>query len=175
MNFGSDNASGVHPRIMAALAAANEGAAASYGRDALTAQAVEAVREMLGAPDAAVFLLGTGRIMGASGLIAGVLAPGDGATPWLERALFVMGLVGAPALLVATGAGQGVAPLVGLPVLVVAGLLVGFGSRLANGCTSGHGVCGVSRLAPRGIAATATYMGFGAVGVLVARLLGLAP
>ena len=47
MNFGSDNASGVHPRIMAALAAANEGAAASYGRDALTAQAVEAVREML--------------------------------------------------------------------------------------------------------------------------------
>ena len=119
---------------------------------------------------AAVFLLGTGRIMGASGLIAGVLAPGDGATPWLERALFVMGLVGAPVATSSAGA-----PLVGLPVLVVAGLLVGFGSRLANGCTSGHGVCGVSRLAPRGLAATFTYLGFGVVGVLIGRALGVAP
>ena len=75
MNFGSDNASGVHPRIMAALAAANDGAAASYGRDALTAQAVEAVREMLGAPDAAVFLLGTGT--GANALALAQLCP-----PW---------------------------------------------------------------------------------------------
>ncbi|KGJ18192.1 YeeE/YedE family protein [Paracoccus sanguinis] len=124
---------------------------------------------------AAVFLLGTGRIMGASGLIAGVLAPGGGETPWIERALFVLGLVGAPALLVAMGVGHGVAPLVGLPVLVVAGLLVGFGSRLANGCTSGHGVCGVSRLAPRGLAATFTYLGFGVVGVLIGRALGVAP
>ena len=78
-------------------------------------------------------------------------------------------------LLVAMGAGHGVAPLVGLPVLVVAGLLVGFGSRLANGCTSGHGVCGVSRLAPRGLAATFTYLGFGVVGVLIGRALGVAP
>lgn len=124
---------------------------------------------------AAVFLLGTGRIMGASGLIAGVLAPGGGGTPWIERALFVLGLVGAPALLVAMGAGHGVAPLVGLPVLVVAGLLVGFGSRLANGCTSGHGVCGVSRPAPRGLAATFTYLGFGVVGVLIGRVLGVTP
>lgn len=75
MNFGSDNASGVHPRIMAALAAANDGAAASYGRDALTAQAVEAVREMLAAPDAAVFLLGTGT--GANALALAQLCP-----PW---------------------------------------------------------------------------------------------
>ena len=124
---------------------------------------------------AAVFLLGMGRVMGASGLIAGVIDPGARGTPWLERALFVLGLVGMPALLVALGAGHGSAPVVGWPALVIAGLLVGFGSRLANGCTSGHGVCGVSRLAPRGIAATATYMGFGVVGVLVARLLGLAP
>ena len=60
MNFGSDNASGVHPRIMAALAAANDGIAASYGRDALTAQAQDRVREVFDAPEAAVFLLGTG-------------------------------------------------------------------------------------------------------------------
>lgn len=75
MNFGSDNASGVHPRIMAALAAANEGVAGSYGRDPLTTRAIERVREMLEAPDAAVFLLGTGT--GANALALAQLCP-----PW---------------------------------------------------------------------------------------------
>ena len=75
MNFGSDNASGVHPRIMAALAAANDGVAASYGRDPLTARAQDAVREMLDAPDAAVFLIGTGT--GANALALSQLCP-----PW---------------------------------------------------------------------------------------------
>lgn len=119
---------------------------------------------------AGAFLLGTGRIMGASGLIAGTMEPGKG---WLERVLFLVGLVGMPAILVATGAGHGSAPVVGWPVLIVAGLLVGFGSRLANGCTSGHGVCGVSRLAPRGIAATLIYLAFGALGVILVRALGI--
>ncbi|WP_415393069.1 threonine aldolase family protein [Paracoccus sp. SJTW-4] len=68
MNFGSDNSSGVHPAVMAALAAANDGTVASYGRDPLTARAAEAVREMLGAPDAAVFLLGTGTAANALAL-----------------------------------------------------------------------------------------------------------
>ena len=75
MNFASDNASGVHPRIMAALAAANEGATPSYGRDTLTERAQDAVREMLGAPEAAVFLIGTGT--GANALVLSQLCP-----PW---------------------------------------------------------------------------------------------
>ena len=123
---------------------------------------------------AAAFLLGCGRIMGASGLISGVIDPSAKGELRREQALFVLGLVGTPALLVAIGAGSGSAPVVGWPILVLAGLLVGFGSRIANGCTSGHGVCGVSRLAPRGLAATVTYLGFGVAGVLLARAMGWA-
>ncbi|KUP92303.1 YeeE/YedE family protein [Tritonibacter horizontis] len=109
----------------------------------------------------ALYLLGAGRIMGASGIVGG-LVDGTARNTWAERLLFLVGLVGAPVLVTqifglspatnATGPGA---------VLIAAGLLVGLGTRLANGCTSGHGVCGISRLSPRGIVASLLYIGAG--------------
>lgn len=116
----------------------------------------------------ALFLLLNGRIMGASGIIGG-LADGSGRGNWAERVAFLAGLVLVPPLL---------AGLVGeidthltdnLWLLVAAGLLVGFGTRLANGCTSGHGVCGISRLSWRGIAATLVYLLAGGLTVAAFR------
>ncbi|MGR3271012.1 YeeE/YedE family protein [Thalassococcus profundi] len=121
----------------------------------------------------AVFLLVNGRIMGASGLIGG-LVDGSGKSNALERLSFLLGVATLPVLLW---------PLVGpidthittnLAVLAAAGLLVGVGTRLANGCTSGHGVCGISRLSLRGIVATAFYIGAGGLTVVLFRhLLGV--
>lgn len=118
---------------------------------------------------AALLLLANGRVAGVSGVLAGLLDPRAADREW--RLLFVLGLV--------TGgfAARGLLPAAfsarGTPVAtaLVAGLLVGVGTRLANGCTSGHGVCGVSRLAPRSLAATATFIATGALTVLVARRL----
>lgn len=113
-------------------------------------------------------LVAQGRIAGISGICAGVLAPSD-RSEWAWRAAFVAGLllVGATA---SSWAGDGVLNY-GLNrstvAVVVAGLLVGFGTRMGGGCTSGHGVCGLGRLSPRSAAATGTFMG---VGVLVAAL-----
>lgn len=120
---------------------------------------------------AALYLLGNGRIMGASGLLGG-LVDGSGRGNWAERAAFIAGLVLIPAALVAAGIGQVSAPVAGTGVMVLAGLLVGFGTRLGNGCTSGHGVCGISRLSRRGIVATITYLLAGGLAVLLARALG---
>lgn len=122
----------------------------------------------------AVYLLGNGRIMGASGIIGG-LVDGSGLTEWRDRALFVIGLIAAPFLV---NAFVGQAPSTNLTtnpaILLAAGLLVGFGARLANGCTSGHGVCGISRLSLRGIAATGFYLLAGGISVLVFKhLLGV--
>jgi uncharacterized membrane protein YedE/YeeE len=117
---------------------------------------------------AGLFLLLSGRVAGVSGMAATALGIG-GETPRAQAAAFVLGLplgaalvallLGSPAILV-TGS-----PL----LLVVAGLLVGFGTRLGSGCTSGHGVCGVGRLSPRSLAATATFMAAGAATVFVLR------
>jgi uncharacterized membrane protein YedE/YeeE len=117
---------------------------------------------------AATYLLVNGRIMGASGIL-GELVDGSGWSTWAERAAFLAGLVALPAL---------IAPLIGgaethltgnLAVVVIAGLLVGLGTRIANGCTSGHGVCGISRLSLRGIVATVFYILAGGVTVLLFR------
>lgn len=121
----------------------------------------------------AVFLLVNGRIMGASGLIGGLVDGSAGQTKW-ERVAFLSGVVLLPILL--RPLYRPVDPHLtdNLMVLVAAGLLVGVGTRLANGCTSGHGVCGMSRLSIRGFAATACYILAGGVSVLLFRhLLGV--
>lgn len=121
---------------------------------------------------AAVFLLVNGRILGISGIFGG-LVDGTGWGNWAERAAFVAGLVGMPALLVLWWPSQ--AHVTGnWVVLVAGGGLVGLGTRLANGCTSGHGVCGMARVSPRSIVATLIYVGAGFATMLVMRhLLGV--
>ena len=122
---------------------------------------------------AAAYLLINGRIMGASGIV-GELVDGSGRSTWMERAAFLAGLIGMPAL-IAWAIGGAETHLTGnLAVLVIAGLLVGLGTRMANGCTSGHGVCGISRLSLRGIVATVFYILAGGLVLAAARhLLGL--
>ncbi|KQQ54533.1 YeeE/YedE [Pseudomonas sp. Leaf127] len=114
-----------------------------------------------------VFVLANGRIAGISGLLAGVLQPGS--EGWSEKALFLLGLLVAPVL---WGAFT-VLPVIEIdaqwPALIVAGLLVGVGTRYASGCTSGHGVCGMSRLSPRSIVATLCFMASGFATVYVSR------
>lgn len=111
---------------------------------------------MIGAA-AALYLLANGRIMGASGIIGG-LVDGSGRDSWLERAAFIAGLVLVPILLLPLFPGASTNITGNVWVIVAAGLLVGIGTRIANGCTSGHGVCGISRLSLRGIVATAFYL-----------------
>jgi len=120
---------------------------------------------MIGAA-AALFLLGSGRIMGASGLLGG-LVDRTGRSNWAERAVFLAALIGVPAVLAGPEAATHLNPDIG--IVVLAGLLVGFGTRLANGCTSGHGVCGISRFSVRGIVATICYLAAGALTVFIFR------
>ncbi|WP_198431740.1 YeeE/YedE family protein [Pseudorhodobacter sp. MZDSW-24AT] len=118
----------------------------------------------------ALFLLLNGRIMGASGIIGG-LADGSGRGNWAERVAFLAGLVLVPPLLAGLVDEIDTHLTDNLWLLVAAGLLVGFGTRLANGCTSGHGVCGISRLSWRGIAATLVYLLAGGLTVAAFRYL----
>ncbi len=121
----------------------------------------------------AIYLWGNGRIMGASGILGG-LVDGSASNEWLERGLFIVGVVLMPALLypLFNEVNTHISP--NYAVLIGGGLLVGIGTRVANGCTSGHGVCGISRLSLRGIAATVFYLLAGGVSVLVFRhLLGV--
>ncbi|CAO4134788.1 YeeE/YedE family protein [Methylorubrum extorquens] len=126
---------------------------------------------MIGAA-AALFLLLNGRIAGISGILGGLLAPPSGQTGW--RAAFLAGLVLAPLVYVGLGGSlPSVTVDASFPLLVVAGLLVGFGARLGAGCTSGHGVCGIGRGSPRSLAATGTFMAVAILTVFVTRhLLG---
>jgi uncharacterized membrane protein YedE/YeeE len=115
---------------------------------------------------AAIFLLVNGRIMGASGIIGG-LVDGSGRHDWIERAALIAGLLIVPAIAALAVGGSETHLSGNWLVIIAAGLLVGVGTRMANGCTSGHGVCGISRLSLRGIVATAFYIGAGGLTVVL--------
>lgn len=119
----------------------------------------------------AMLLLLNGRIAGISGILGGLFDRTSGETGW--RLAFVIGLLIGPALWALGGALPPIRIEAGYPLLIAAGLLVGIGTRYASGCTSGHGVCGLSRLSPRSLAATLVFMGGGFATVFVVRhLLG---
>lgn len=116
---------------------------------------------------AAILLLLNGRIAGISGILGGILTTATKDIPW--RAAFVSGLVLAPLAWLVFAVLPPIEINAGYPVIVVAGLLVGIGTRYGSGCTSGHGVCGISRLSPRSLVATATFMAAGFITVYVVR------
>ena len=117
---------------------------------------------------AALYVLLHGRILGISGIVSGLLHPKSNDVAW--RLALVLGLLSAPlwaALLF------GIRPIVEIDTdwyaILLAGLLVGFGAQYGSGCTSGHGICGLSRLSPRSLVATFTFMGAGFVTVFIIR------
>lgn len=113
------------------------------------------------------FLNANGRIAGISGIVGGLLTPGDGSAGW--RLAFVLGMVISP---LAWALVADLPPLIidaSWPWLIVAGFLVGISTRYGAGCTSGHGVCGVSRLSPRSLVATVAFMASGFATVFVVR------
>jgi len=121
---------------------------------------------------AALFILLNGRIAGISGILGGLLAPKDGDVVW--RLAFIGGLLIAPIVWALVAVLPRIQIDAGYPLLIVAGLVVGISTRYGAGCTSGHGVCGISRLSPRSIAATLAFMASGFVTVFVIRhLLGV--
>ncbi len=114
----------------------------------------------------ALVLLLNGRVAGISGIVGGLLTLRTGDTPW--RAAFVAGLV-LGALGYLSAADVPVTVLAPLPAILAGGLLVGFGTRLGSGCTSGHGLCGMSRLSRRSVVATATFFGVAMLTVFLTR------
>lgn len=119
---------------------------------------------------AALFILVNGRILGISGIVGGLMQRAPGDAGW--RIAFLLGMLAAPAtFLLLAPAGFLPAPRIdaGFGTVVLAGLLVGFGTQYGSGCTSGHGVCGLSRLSPRSLLATMAFMAMGFVTVFLIR------
>lgn len=116
---------------------------------------------------AALLLAFNGRIAGISGIVGGLLRPRSGELAW--RLAFVAGLIVAPLLYRCFAALPTAHFDASTPVLLLAGALVGLGTRYGSGCTSGHGVCGLSRLSPRSLVATLCFMGAGFLTVYVLR------
>lgn len=121
---------------------------------------------------AAGLLLFNGRIAGISGILGGLLSPARADIAW--RIAFVLGLLAAPTIWMMAADAPEINVDAGYPALAVAGLLVGIGTRYGSGCTSGHGVCGLSRFSPRSLVATLSFMAAGFVTVYIIRhLLGV--
>lgn len=118
---------------------------------------------------AALLLLFSGRIAGISGMVARATGIADTGIPHGQALLFVLGLPLGALLVGLYVRTPEIAVTGSIPLLIAAGLLVGFGTRMGNGCTSGHGVCGVSRLSPRSLAATISFMLTGFLVVTIAR------
>lgn len=116
---------------------------------------------------AAMFILLNGRIAGISGIVGGLLNPQKNDSLW--RILFVLGMLLAPAGWLLFTQLPDIRIDAGYPLLIIAGLIVGISTRYAAGCTSGHGVCGISRLSPRSLAATLAFMGTGFITVYIMR------
>jgi uncharacterized membrane protein YedE/YeeE len=117
---------------------------------------------------AALLLLVNGRIAGISGIVDGLLSPRLGDLDW--RLAFIAGLVLAPVFYAGFGGVLPTVSIAGSPtILALAGLLVGFGARLGSGCTSGHGVCGISRGSPRSLAATCLFVAVAILAVYISR------
>jgi uncharacterized membrane protein YedE/YeeE len=118
---------------------------------------------------AALFLLLNGRIAGISGLAAIAARIGSGGTPWSSAACFILGLPIGAWLVAGFIRRPEIVVTSSMPLLIASGILVGFGTRLGSGCTSGHGVCGVARLSPRSLTATGIFMASGIVTVFLMR------
>ena len=116
---------------------------------------------------AALFILLNGRIAGISGILGGLFSPVSGDIGW--RVAFIAGMLFTPLAWATLTTLPPITISAGWPALIVAGVLVGFGSRYGSGCTSGHGVCGISRFSPRSLAATAIFMSAGFASVYVVR------
>lgn len=116
---------------------------------------------------AALFILLNGRVAGISGIMGGLLRPVDGDVLW--RVAFIGGLLLTPFLWQMFGRLPAIRIDAGYPMIILAGLLVGYSTRLGSGCTSGHGVCGVSRFSPRSLLATACFMATGFITVWAMR------
>jgi uncharacterized membrane protein YedE/YeeE len=116
---------------------------------------------------AGILVLGVGRIMGAAGIVGGLVEPRPGDVLW--RLWLIVGLLLAPTLLALVSEARAPAIETAWPTIILAGLLVGFGTRLGAGCTSGHGICGLSRLSPRSLVAVAAFMASGFATVFIVR------
>ncbi len=120
-----------------------------------------------GSVASALFILFNGRVLGISGIVGGLLRPKTRDIVW--RLSFLLGMLVAPSLYVAF-----IGPMVATidaswAMVIVAGLLVGIGTRYGSGCTSGHGVCGLSRMSPRSLVATLSFMAAGFITVFLLR------
>jgi uncharacterized membrane protein YedE/YeeE len=116
---------------------------------------------------AGMLLLLNGRVAGVSGIAGGVLRPSRGDVAW--RLAFLAGLVAAPVCYALVRALPPITFDISLPVIALAGFVVGIGTRAGSGCTSGHGICGIARMSPRSMAATACFVAAGMIAVYVVR------